>query len=67
MGVPGKFFHQNDFQITQKDPEELLRLVACGELGSVDITTAFLRRAVLAQKLVRKEELPKCLINLSEY
>jgi amidase len=50
--VPGKALHPRDFRITEKLPEELLKSLASGELSAVDVTTAFLRRAVLAQKLV---------------
>jgi hypothetical protein len=52
MDVPGKALHPRDFHITQKLPEELIKLMAAGDLTSMDVTTAFLRRAVLAQKLV---------------
>lgn len=52
MNVTGKALHPRDFQITQKLPEELITLLASGDLTSVDVTTAFLRRAALAQKLV---------------
>jgi len=52
MDVPGKALHPKDFQITRKLPEELVKLLATGDLTSVDVTTAFLRRAVLAQRLV---------------
>lgn len=52
VDVPGKVLHPKDLQITQMLPEELVRLMASGELSSVDVTTAFLRRAVLAQVLV---------------
>jgi amidase len=55
MDVPGKALQPKDFQITQKLPEELIRLMASGELSSVEVTTAFLRRAVLAQKLVSED------------
>ena len=63
-GVPGKALHPKDFQITQRLPEELIQLMARGELSSVEVTTAFLRRAVLAQKLVSKDPFAVHLSNL---
>lgn len=54
MDVPGKALHHRDFEITNKLPEELLSLMASGSLTASDVTTAFLRRTVLAQKLVYK-------------
>jgi hypothetical protein len=52
ISVPGKALHPRDFRITETLPEELLKSLASGQLSAVDVTTAFLRRAVLAQKLV---------------
>jgi amidase len=51
MNVPGRALHPKDFRITERLPEELVLSMAAGELSAVDVTTAFLRRAVLAQKL----------------
>jgi hypothetical protein len=50
--VPGKALHPRDFRITETLPEVLLESLAKGNLSAIDVTTAFLRRAVLAQKLV---------------
>lgn len=44
--------HPRDMQITGSLPEELIRALASGDLSATDVTTAFLRRAALAQKLV---------------
>ncbi len=50
--VPGKVIEQHDLQITEAEPEVLVGLLANGTLSSVEVTTAFLRRAALAQRLV---------------
>jgi amidase len=52
IGVPGKTLHPRDYRITETLPEVLIESLASGLLTAVDVTTAFLRRAVLAQKLV---------------
>jgi amidase len=52
MNIPGKALHPRDFQITETLPEHLVKALATGELSATDVTTAFLRRAALAQKLV---------------
>ena len=44
---------QTDIQITEMLPEALLTALASGELTATSVTHAFLRRASLAQKLVR--------------
>jgi hypothetical protein len=41
-----------DLTITVFRPEELVKLLANRELTATEVTTAFLRRATLAQKLV---------------
>jgi len=43
---------QGEIQITEAPPEELLISLASGNLTAVVVTTAFLRRASLAQQLV---------------
>jgi amidase len=53
---PSKALHPRDFKITETLPENLVKALASGELSSTDVTTAFLRRAGLAQKLVRVHE-----------
>jgi hypothetical protein len=50
--VPGKILQERDLQITESLPEELIELLANGDLSATEVTTAFLRRAALAQKLV---------------
>jgi hypothetical protein len=50
--IPEKYLHLNDYRITEMFPEDLLEALASGKLSAVDATTAFLRRAVLAQKPV---------------
>ena len=50
--IPDKVLSADDRDITQKNAEELLLALASGSLSSVAVTTAFLRRASLAQKLV---------------
>lgn len=52
--VPAVVFGAQNLKITESLPEELVKLLANGELRAVDVTIAFLRRAALAQKLVRK-------------
>ena len=42
-----------DVQITEMSPEDLIQALAAGELSATDVTSSFLRRAVVAQKLVR--------------
>lgn len=64
MHVPGKALHHKDFEITNKLPEQLLSLMASGSLTASDVTTAFLRRAVLAQKLVRKIYFNLCIVKV---
>jgi amidase len=55
--VPAVVFGAQNLKITESLPEELVKLLANGELRAVDVTIAFLRRAALAQKLVRKLKL----------
>jgi amidase len=47
-----KLLQAEDLAITVSLPEELVKLLANGELTATEVTTAFLRRATLAQKLV---------------
>jgi len=58
--VPGIFVQARDLKITESLLEELVELLANGKLSAVDVTTAFLRRAALAQKLVNSSN---CSIN----
>ena len=48
----GKVLHPDDANVTEMLPEKLLPALASGELSATNVTTAFLRRAVIAQKLV---------------
>ncbi|KAF4635511.1 hypothetical protein G7Y89_g2581 [Cudoniella acicularis] len=67
--VPGKALHPRDFKITQYLPEELIKLLTSRELSAVDVTTAFLRRARVAQKLTNctTELLPERALNRAKY
>jgi hypothetical protein len=57
MSVPGNTLSPRDQEITELLPEQLTKLLVTGELSSTEVTAAFLRRAALAQKLVRKTEI----------
>jgi hypothetical protein len=48
----GRVLHPDDVNITKMLPENLLTALASAELSAISVTTAFLRRAVIAQKLV---------------
>lgn len=50
--IPRNVLLARDLQITETLPEELVKLLANGDISATDVTTAFLRRAALAQKLV---------------
>lgn len=50
--IPSKVLETKDRQITECLPEELLRMLATGDVRAVDVTRAFLRRAAIAQKFV---------------
>ena len=49
---PERLLTAREIQITTTTPEDLLDVIACGKLSSVETTCAFLRRAGLAQRLV---------------
>ncbi|KAF2811031.1 amidase [Mytilinidion resinicola] len=51
MNIPGSLLGGDDLRITELLPEELVSLLASGQLSSVAVTESFLRRAALAQKL----------------
>jgi|SRR6187402_2331108 len=53
--VLGSILDPRDFQITELLAEQLVVLLASGELSATDVTTAYLRRAGLAQKLVNTQ------------
>jgi amidase len=50
--IPGQLLTPSEVEITETAPEILVQKLASGELTSVEVITAFLRRAGLAQKLV---------------
>ena len=50
--VPKMILTTDELSITESDPEKLIARMASGELSSVQVTNAFLRRAAIAQKLV---------------
>lgn len=50
--IPQDVLDPKDVELTETTPETLLKQLASGDITSVDLTKAFLRRAALAQKLV---------------
>jgi amidase len=56
--IPSGVLQNRDLQITETLPEELVKLLASGELSATEVTTAFLRRAALAQRLVSFRKIP---------
>lgn len=54
--IPKYLLSTEEAVITQTAPEELVASLASGRLKSVAVVTAFLRRAGIAQKLVRPSE-----------
>ena len=50
--IPKYLLSTDEVVITQTAPDDLVRSLALGELTSTAVTTAFLRRAGLAQTLV---------------
>lgn len=52
MLIHGLVLGPRDVQITESLPEELIKLLASGQLSATDVTLTFLRRAAVAQKLV---------------
>ncbi len=52
-GVPKYLLSTEEVVITQMPPEQLIASLSAGKLTSIAVTTAFLRRAGLAQALVR--------------
>lgn len=44
--------HPTDVQNTEMLPENLISALATGKLSATDVTNSFLRRAVIAQRLV---------------
>ena len=50
--VPRTILTTDELSITESDPVKLISRMASGEISSVQVTNAFLRRAAIAQKLV---------------
>jgi len=61
--IPGTVLSREEVQITEMSPEGLLNVLASGDLTAVAVTTAFLRRASLAQKLVWLERVVKAFLS----
>jgi amidase len=64
ISIPSKYLTPLEIEVTETRPENLVKSLALGELSSVQVTNAFLRRAGIAQKLVRApltaSMLPNC-------
>lgn len=52
-GIPKQLLTTDEVLITETAPEELITALASGKISSTVVINAFLRRAGLAQKLVR--------------
>ena len=60
MSIPVQLLSARENMITSTVPEDLITLLKTGDLTSEEVTSAFLRRAGLAQKLVDvSKDLPK--------
>ena len=51
--IPQSLLSRRENDITVSSPEELVTSLATGQLSCIEVTNAFLRRAALAQKLVK--------------
>lgn len=51
--IPATLLSPEEVAITETTPENLVRSIATGQFTSTAVTKAFLRRAGIAQKLVR--------------
>lgn len=51
--IPKQLLTKDEVLITETTPEALINSIASGKLTSTEVVNAFLRRAGLAQKLVR--------------
>ncbi|KIV94592.1 hypothetical protein PV10_02344 [Exophiala mesophila] len=67
--LPSQLLSPEESKITETCPEQLLKSLASGELSSVQVVTAFLRRAGIAQKLTNcvTEVLPEAAIARAKY
>ncbi|KKY25176.1 putative fatty-acid amide [Phaeomoniella chlamydospora] len=68
-GLPKELLNEKEVSITEKPAEELVEALASGKLTSVEVTSAFLRRAGLAQKLANciTELLSKAALDRAKY
>ena len=57
-GLPKQLLSEKEVSITESLPEDLVSALAAGKLSSTEVTSAFLRRAGLAQKLVSRDVNP---------
>ena len=53
VGLPRELLEPREIEITEKPAEELVKLLTQGKLSVIEVTKSFLRRAALAQRLVR--------------
>ena len=61
--VAANVLTKQELQITEAPAESLVLSLALGKLSSVQVASAFLKRAALAQKLVSKDCASPALIN----
>jgi hypothetical protein len=54
--VPGRVLSASELEITELEPDELVRRLASSALSAVEVTAAFIKRASVAQQLVRPPE-----------
>ena len=52
-GLPRQLLEPREVELTEMTTESLLEQLSTGVLSSIEVVNAFLRRAALAQKLVR--------------
>jgi amidase len=50
--IPWKHLTTFEIEVTETSPERLVESLASGQLGCAEVTSAFLRRAAIAQKVV---------------
>lgn len=67
--IPKTILTPSEISITKSDPVDLVSKLASSSLSSVDVTSAFLRRAALAQKLVNciTELMPQFALDRAAY
>jgi hypothetical protein len=59
LNTPKVLLDEGESIITAWSPDEIVRHLACGDVKSETVTSAFLRRAGIAAKLVRPQESSK--------